>query len=147
MTIFLFSSFTWFFSLRHTYLNIVKLITVTSRPNIDIAHPIQVTIFSDNGLDPLWSMSRSNAKFVKWLHSHLMVPWNFPGSVLQPSFDQARRQILVTYFKIIRTKIELKDHESYPKMEVNSFQVLKKESFLSKYTYYFKELFRSNSQC
>ena len=77
----------------------MKLITVSSKPNIDIAHPIQVIIFSDNGLNPLWFMSRSNAKFVKWVHSHLIVPWSFPGSVLQPSFDHARRQILVTDYK------------------------------------------------
>ena len=58
---------------------------------MDMAHPIQVIIFNDNGLDPLWAMSRSNAKFIKWMHSHLMVPWRVPGSVLQPSLDIARR--------------------------------------------------------
>ena len=82
----------------------MKLITVISRPNIDIAHPVQVTIFNDNGLDPLWFMSRSKAKFVKWVHLHLMVPWNAPGNVSQPSFAHARRKILV---KIIRKEDHL----------------------------------------
>ena len=75
-----------------TYLNTVKLITVSSRPNMDIPHPIKVITFNDNGSEPLCSMSRSNAKFVKCEHSHLIVPASFPGSVLQPSFDQAENK-------------------------------------------------------
>ena len=73
-----------------TYLNTVKLITVSSRPNMDIPHPIKVTTFNGNGFEPLCCMSRNNAKFVKYEHSHLIVPANLPGSVLQPSFDQAK---------------------------------------------------------
>ena len=75
-----------------TYLNAVKLITVSSRPNMDIPHPIKVTTFNGNGFAPLSSMSRSNAKFVKCEHSHLIVPASLPGSVVQPSFDQAKNK-------------------------------------------------------
>ena len=75
-----------------TYLNTVKLITVSSRPNMDIPHPIKVITFNGNGFEPLCSMSMSNAKFVKCEHSHLIVPESFPGSVLQPSFDQAENK-------------------------------------------------------
>ena len=74
-----------------THLNTVKVTTVSNRPKIDTPHPIQVIILNDNGFEPLWFTSRSNAKFVKCLHSHLIVSSSFPGYVWQPSVDQAKK--------------------------------------------------------
>ena len=74
-----------------THLNTVKVTIVSSRPKIDTPHPIQVVILNDNGFEPLWFTSMSNAKFVKCWHSHLIVSGSFPGYVWQPSVDQARK--------------------------------------------------------
>ena len=49
-------------------------------------------IFKDSGFEPLRLTSGINAKFVKCVHSHLMVPTSFPANVLQPSLDQTRKE-------------------------------------------------------
>ena len=44
---------------------------VRTNPNIDIPHPIHVTIERASGLTLAWDTSSNKAKFVKWLHSQV----------------------------------------------------------------------------
>ena len=63
---------------------------VRTNPNIDIPHPIHVTIERASGLALDCDTSSNKAKFVKWSHVQLTYSSYFwISDTLHPSFDHA----------------------------------------------------------
>ena len=63
---------------------------VRTNPNIDIPHPIHVTIERASGLFLVCDTSSNKAKFVKWSHVQLTKPsYIWISDTLHPSFDHA----------------------------------------------------------
>ena len=73
---------------KYAYLRCKYVMIVSSKPAIDIPHPIHVTTESASDFCLVCDTSSNKAKLVKWLHSQVIKPLYFCFSDnLHPSLD------------------------------------------------------------